>query len=77
MKTHELDITVLRGDFPESEHRVHAAVVGEGDELIGAARDAHAFTYWRSCAKPFQVIPFLSSGGLAARSFMRIPRGGT
>ncbi|OLE16790.1 MAG: hypothetical protein AUG20_00745, partial [Gemmatimonas sp. 13_1_20CM_3_60_15] len=22
-----------------------------------------AFTYWRSCAKPFQVIPFLSSGG--------------
>ena len=63
MKTHDLDITVLRGDFPESEHRVHAAVVGEGDELLGSAHDPHAFTYWRSCAKPFQVIPFLSSGG--------------
>ncbi|HKR08554.1 MAG TPA: asparaginase [Gemmatimonadaceae bacterium] len=63
MKNHELDITVLRGDFPESEHRVHAAVVAEGDDLVGSAHDAHAFTYWRSCAKPFQVIPFLSSGG--------------
>lgn len=63
IKTYELDVAVTRGDGIESEHRVHAAVVGEGDELVGAAHDADAFTYWRSCAKPFQVIPFLSSGG--------------
>lgn len=63
IKTYELDVAVTRGGGTESEHRVHAAIVGDGDELLGAARDADAFTYWRSCAKPFQVIPFLSSGG--------------
>jgi L-asparaginase II len=62
-KAFELDVVVTRGEGIESEHRVHAAVVGEGDELIGAARDANAFTFWRSCAKPFQVLPFLASGG--------------
>jgi L-asparaginase II len=63
MYSHELDVVVTRGEGTESEHRVHAAVVAEGDELIGSARDADAFTYWRSCAKPFQIIPFLASGG--------------
>ncbi len=63
IKTYEIDVAVTRGGGTESEHRVHAAIVGEGDELLGAARDSDAFTYWRSCAKPFQVIPFLSSGG--------------
>ena len=62
-KTYELDVAVTRGDATESEHRVHAAVVGIGDQLLGSARDANAFTYWRSCAKPFQVLPFLNSGG--------------
>lgn len=63
IKSYELDVAVSRGEGTESEHRVHAAVVGEGDELLGAARDGQAFTFWRSCAKPFQVIPFLASGG--------------
>lgn len=66
IKQFELDVAVTRGDGTESEHRVHAAVVGEGDELLGAARDPNAFTFWRSCAKPFQVIPFLASGGFDA-----------
>jgi L-asparaginase II len=66
MKSYEIDVAITRGEGTESEHRVHAAVVGEGDELLGSARDAEAFTYWRSCAKPFQVIPFLSSGGFDA-----------
>jgi L-asparaginase II len=63
IKEYQLDVAVTRGQGAESEHRVHAAVVGEGDELLGAARDGHAFTFWRSCAKPFQIIPFLASGG--------------
>jgi L-asparaginase II len=66
MKQYQLDVAVTRGDETESEHRVHAAVVGEADQLLGAAGDSNAFTYWRSCAKPFQVIPFLSSGGFDA-----------
>ncbi|MFN2638147.1 MAG: asparaginase [Gemmatimonadaceae bacterium] len=65
-KTYDLDVAVTRGEGTESEHRVHAAVVGEGDELIGAARDADAMTFWRSCAKPFQIVPFLKSGGFDA-----------
>ena len=66
MRTHDLDVAVTRGEGTESEHRVHAAIVAEGDELIGAARDPDGFTYWRSCAKPFQIIPFLGSGGFDA-----------
>jgi L-asparaginase II len=66
IKAYELDVVVTRGLGTESEHRVHAAVVGEGDELLGAARDSDSFTFWRSCAKPFQVLPFLASGGFDA-----------
>jgi L-asparaginase II len=62
MKTFELDIEVTRGEVVESCHRVHAAVVGD-DQLIGAARDPGHFTFWRSCAKPFQVMPLLERGG--------------
>lgn len=66
IKKYELDVIVTRGKAVESEHRVHAAVVGEADQLLGAAGNAEAFTYWRSCAKPFQAIPFLNSGGFDA-----------
>ena len=47
----------------ESLHRVHAAVVGQDDALQGRAREASATTIWRSCAKPFQIMPLLESGG--------------
>ena len=63
MQAYNLDIAVTRGDAVESEHRVHAAVVDAGDALVGAARDSTLATYWRSCAKPFQVMPLLESGG--------------
>lgn len=58
-----LDVEITRGDTVESVHRVHAAVIGADDVLIGAARDASRVTMWRSCAKPFQVLPLLASGG--------------
>jgi L-asparaginase II len=41
-------------------------VVGPDDELIGSAGNPEEFTFWRSCAKLFQVIPFLRSGGFDA-----------
>lgn len=59
----DLDVEVTRGDTVESRHRVHAAVVGEDDAIIAAARDHGLTTMWRSCAKFFQVLPLLSSGG--------------
>lgn len=57
-----LDVEITRGESVESRHRVHAAVC-EGEELVASARDPHLQTAWRSCAKPFQVMPLLASGG--------------
>ena len=58
-----LDVIVTRGALVESRHRVHAAVVNASGTLIGAARDAAIVSHWRSCAKPFQIMPFIESGG--------------
>ena len=63
MREFDLDMVVTRGSAVESRHRVHAAVVDMNDRLVGHARDANTVTMWRSCAKPFQVMPLVSSGG--------------
>ncbi|HYC52238.1 MAG TPA: asparaginase [Gemmatimonadaceae bacterium] len=63
MKSFALDVVATRGGVVESRHSVHAAVVDAHDALIGGAGDVARFTHWRSCAKPFQVMPFLQSGG--------------
>ncbi len=63
MRTLSLDVVATRGGVVESRHRVHAAVVGADDRLAAAAGDPELVTYWRSCAKPFQVMPLLSTGG--------------
>ena len=58
-----LDIVVTRGALLESRHRVHAAVVNVSGALIGTANDPATVTHWRSCAKPFQVMPLLEQRG--------------
>ena len=63
MKSFQLDVVVTRGGVVESKHRVHAAVVDTTDALAGGAGDPTLLTHWRSCAKPFQVMPLLASGG--------------
>ncbi len=62
MQSFELDVVVTRGSDVESLHRVHAAVVGADGSVIGGARDGSYLTHWRSCAKPFQVMPLLATG---------------
>jgi L-asparaginase II len=62
MKSYELDVVVTRGSDVESVHRVHAAVVSADGSMIGATRDSGFLTHWRSCAKPFQVMPLLRTG---------------
>ena len=61
-----LDVAVTRGGTVESRHRVHAAVVGPNDRLIGHAGDPGIVSFWRSGAKPFQLIPFVADGGVDA-----------
>ncbi|HKG91375.1 MAG TPA: asparaginase [Gemmatimonadaceae bacterium] len=63
MTNYELDVVVTRGDIVESRHRVSAAVVDCRDKLVGGARETGLVTVWRSCAKPFQVMPLLEAGG--------------
>jgi L-asparaginase II len=63
MRTLELDVVATRGSEIESRHCVHAAVVGDDDSLVAAARDGRIVSSWRSCAKPFQAMPFLEAGG--------------
>ena len=63
MKSLELDVVATRGELVESRHRVHAAVVDARDCLAAGAGEPRRFTHWRSCAKPFQVMPLLRSGG--------------
>jgi L-asparaginase II len=63
MKTLDLDVVATRGAEVESRHRVHAAVGGEGDAVIAYAHDPSTVSSWRSCAKPFQIMPLVQSGG--------------
>jgi L-asparaginase II len=57
------DVVVTRGGVVESRHRVHAAVVDASGNLIAVAGDPDIVTFWRSCAKPFQLAPFMRAGG--------------
>ncbi len=61
-----LDVVVTRAGHVESRHRVHAAVVRADGTRIAQARDPELLTWWRSCAKPFQVLPMLLDGSFDA-----------
>ena len=63
MKSLQLDVVVTRGSIIESRHRVHAAVVDSRGCLVAGAGEPTVVTHSRSCAKPFQVMPLVESGG--------------
>lgn len=63
MQELNLDVVVTRGDHVESRHQVLAAVVDGSGRVVAASGDVHQTTFWRSCAKPFQVMPLLEAGG--------------
>ena len=49
-------VTVLRGETVESEHRVHAVAVRDG-EIVASAGNPGLVTFMRSAAKPIQALP--------------------
>jgi L-asparaginase II len=51
-----------RGDLAESVHRISLAVVDRTGRLLAQAGDPDLVTYWRSAAKPFQVMPAIADG---------------
>ncbi len=61
---------VFRGETVESIHRGHLLIVdGEGNEIVNIG-DAETLAFIRSSAKPFQVLPFLMSGGAERFGFL-------
>ncbi|RMH32846.1 MAG: asparaginase [Acidobacteria bacterium] len=62
-KDAEILVEVTRNGVVESRHRGHLAIVdGDGNKLTTLGNEK-AVTFIRSSAKPFQVLPFLLSGG--------------
>ena len=59
-------IDAIRGRIVESSHRVSAAVVDAAGKLVASTGDPDLVTYWRSCAKPIQVLPLIEDGGADA-----------
>ncbi|MDD4666284.1 MAG: asparaginase, partial [Clostridia bacterium] len=52
---------VTRGDLVESIHRGAVAVVDRSGKIIASAGDPGYLTYFRSAAKPLQVLPVVES----------------
>lgn len=55
-------VEVTRGERVESRHRGAIAVVAPSGELVACAGDPDTQIFLRSCAKPFQLAPFVASG---------------
>lgn len=67
--TSEILAEVIRAETVESIHRGHLFVIdGEGN-AIASTGDPSTVTFFRSSAKPFQAIPFITSGAADAYSF--------
>lgn len=55
-------VEVFRGDRPESCHYGSLAVVDKNSNLLASAGEPGTLTFWRSAAKPVQILPVLTSG---------------
>lgn len=65
----EILAKAIRGETVESVHRGHLIVTsGEGRTLYSLG-NPETVTFWRSSAKSFQAIPFLTSGAAEAFGF--------
>lgn len=55
-------VRYLRGEHPESFHRVHAAVVDADGRAVARVGDPERWTFFRSAAKPLQALPLVVDG---------------
>lgn len=60
---------VIRGDTVESVHRGHFIVIDGDGNTVASVGDPQTVTFFRSAAKPFQALPFLTSGAAEAFGF--------
>lgn len=65
----EILAVVTRGETAESIHRGHLIVVDGDGKIIASLGDTETVTFWRSSAKSFQTIPFVTSGAAGRFGF--------
>ncbi len=65
----EILAKVIRGETVESIHRGHLIVVDGDGQTIFSLGNPEIVTFFRSSAKPFQTMPFLTSGAASAFGF--------
>ena len=61
---------VIRGETVESIHRGHLIAIDGNGETVLSLGDPSTVTYFRSSAKAFQAIPFITSGAADAFGFI-------
>ena len=57
-----LEANLIRGSYLESTHKVHAVVSDKKGRVLMCAGNPEYKSFIRSALKPFQAIPFVSSG---------------
>lgn len=60
---------VIRGETVESVYCGHLAIIDGNGDSVASLGDPTTVTYFRSSAKAFQAIPFLTSGAAEAFDF--------
>ncbi|MGB7202490.1 MAG: asparaginase [Pyrinomonadaceae bacterium] len=60
---------VIRGETVESVHCGHLCIVDGEGKTIATLGEPETTTYFRSAAKPFQAVPFITSGAADAFEF--------
>ena len=55
-------VTVTRGKIAENLHRGHISIVDKNKKLVASVGNPEFITYLRSCAKPIQAIPVITTG---------------
>lgn len=65
----EILAQVIRGETVESIHRGHIFVVDGEGKTIASVGDPQAVAFFRSASKPFQALPFITSGAADTYGF--------
>lgn len=65
----ELLLQVNRSSIPEREHYGFITVVDKNENIIHKVGDAESVFYLRSCEKPFQALPIITSGAFENFNF--------
>jgi len=64
MNMSEVLVNIVRGKNIEGCHHGDLVVVNNEGKILKKVGNENRFTFWRSCAKPFQLLPLVENGGI-------------